>query len=395
MKYLTAANGMSKPWTKAEEDLLSELWGTISIPTIAARLGRSESGIINRARRLELGPFLMAGDYVSLNQLMIALGHDSVDTYQLTSWIKNRNMPVHKKKRQKCSIRVVYLDEFWEWAEKNRNFIDFSKMEPLALGLEPDWVAEQRHKDYEAFALQRKDPWTKAEDEHLIFLLKKQQYGYRELSQILKRSGGAIQRRCQDLGIKYRPVKADNYGKNAEWIAEHFTILTSGIKCGDNYVQLEHKLGKSEKAIRGKVYNTYFTENLDRVRAMMGDNNFGDGAPEPTVKQAKHLSGYRVDVRNQLAYLAALLKFHANELGYDPYWQRFMCKNWDDVGGCGAGCSDCDNCTEFVRIREQYCKRCGATFYERADNDFCEDCRKARKKAAQKKYAILTKRSKK
>ena len=87
---------MSKPWTAAEDDLLSELWGTVSIPTIAARLCRSESGIINRARRLELGPFLMTGDYVSLNQLMIALGHDSVDTYHLTSWIKNRNMPVHK-----------------------------------------------------------------------------------------------------------------------------------------------------------------------------------------------------------------------------------------------------------------------------------------------------------
>ncbi len=389
---MNSADRMNKPWTTAEEELLSELWGTVSIPAIAARLGRSEEGIIIRARRLDLGPFLMAGDYVSLNQLMIALGHDNVDTYHLTSWIKNRNMPVHKKKRHKCSIRVVYLDEFWKWAEKNRNFIDFSKMEPLALGEEPDWVAEQRHKDYESFALQRKDPWTKAEDEHLIYLLKKQKYGYRELSQILKRSGGAIQRRCTDLGIKYRPVKADNHGASAAWTEEHFKMLASGIKSGDNYIQLERKLGKSEKAIRGKIYNAYFTESIDRVRAMMGDGKFGDGAPVPTVAKAKHLSGYRVDVRNQLAYLAALLKYRANELGYDPYWQRFMCKNWDDLGGCGAGCSDCDNCIEFVRIREQYCKRCGATFYERADNDFCADCRKARKKAAQKKYAILTKR---
>ncbi len=385
---------MSKWWTAVEDEVLSELWGTVSIPSIAARIGRSESGIINRARRLGLGPFLMGGDYVSLNQLMIALGHSNVDTYKLTSWIKNRNMPVHKKKRHKYSIRVVYLDEFWKWAEKNRNFIDFSKMEPLALGIEPEWVAEQRHKDYDAFALQRKDPWTPDEDGLLKYLLKKHKYTYPELSQKLRRSGGAIQRRCQDLGIKERPVKADNHGSSAEWTKEHFKLLCDGIKHGDNYVQLERKIRKSKKAIRGKVYNTYLTESLDRVRAMMGNGNFGDGAPEPTVKQAKHLSGYRADVRNQLAYLAALLKFRANELGYDPYWQRFMCKNWDDVGGCGAGCGNCDNCTEFIRIREQYCKRCGSTFFEREENDFCEDCRKARKKAAQKKYVILTKRRK-
>lgn len=40
------------------------------------------------------------------------------------------------------TFKIIYLDEFWKWAEKNRSFLDFSKMEPLALGKEPGWVNE-------------------------------------------------------------------------------------------------------------------------------------------------------------------------------------------------------------------------------------------------------------
>ena len=69
------------------------------------------------------------------------------------------------------------------------------------------------------------------------------------------------------------------------------------------------------------------------------------------------------------------LKKRMDELGYDPYWQRFMCMNWDDIGGCSAGCTDCDSCTAFRRIQPQYCARCGGTFYERKENRFCSACR--------------------
>lgn len=124
-------------------------------------------------------------------------------------------------------------------------------------------------------------------------------------------------------------------------------------------------LGKSEKAVRGKVYTVYLTESADKVREYMGDGPWGAGAPEPKVKQAVHLSTTRTKVRKQLSYLAGLLRKRANDLGYDPYWQRFMCQHWDDFGGCSAGCANCDDCTEFRRIRPQYCARCGGTFYER------------------------------
>jgi hypothetical protein len=382
--------GLNRNWTAEEEQYLRENWGKITVPGIAKALGRTTTAVKVRVARLGLGPYLEGGDYVSFNQLLIAMyGTNAGGGYKLKSWVENRGFPIHNKRRDKSVIRVVYLDEFWEWAEKNRSFLDFSKMEPLALGAEPEWVAGQRAKDYRAFSVQRKDPWTPDEDSRLIMLLKQHKYGYAELSEMLRRSDGAIQRRCNDLGLKERPVRADNHSKDSVWTDADFQALADGIRRGDSYAEIGKTVGRSEKAIRGKVYFVYLTENADMIRMMMGDGPWGHGAPEPTVKQAVNLSRCRTTVRKDLSALVTILRYRMNELGYDPYWQRFMCMNWDDIAGCSAGCSDCDSCTEFRRIKPQYCARCGGTFYERAENRFCKSCRTARKRAAQRKYARL------
>ena len=376
-----------KKWRPEDDEILMECWGKFSVPTIAKRLGRSVSAVKTRAGKLSLGSSLMAGDFVTLNKLVKALRNANVSAgYHVESWCKNRGLPIHTYRVDTESFRVVYLDEFWEWAEKHRSFLDFSKMEPLALGAEPDWVPEQRRKDFQAFALQRKDPWTPDEDSRLKMLLKKQQYGYAELSEMLHRSEGAIVRRCRDLGLKERPVRADNHGTDSVWTEEHFRILADGIRHGDAYPIIGKAIGRSEKAVRGKVYFTYLTENADKVREYMGDGPWGYGAPEPTVRQGFNLSRTRTEVRQNLSILDALLRKRMNDLGYDPFWQRFMCMNWDDIDGCSVGCTDCDSCTEFRRIRPQYCARCGGTFYERKESRFCKACRVARKKQAFRKY---------
>lgn len=379
-----------KTWTPEELQYLEDHWGTVSIPGIAKKLGRTVNAIKVRVARMGLGGMLNSGDYVTFNQLMRELTDNSQSySYQMKSWVKNRGMPIHTKRVNACSFRVVYLEEFWEWAEQHRSFIDFSKLEPLALGKEPDWVAEQRRKDYQSFALQRKDPWSPDEDNNLIRLLKQQKYGYAELSEILRRSEGAIVRRCRDLGLKERPVRADSHRKGGSWSDEQHQILADGIRHGDSYSMIGRVIGKSEKALRGKIYFTYLTEDADKVRAMLGDGPWGHGAPEPTVRQGFSLSKTRTEVRKNLSILDALLRKRMNDLGYDPYWQRFMCANWDPVKGCSADCADCDSCTEFQRIRPQYCRMCGGEFLERKEQTYCPKCRAMRKKQAQKKYAVL------
>lgn len=376
-----------RTWTAEEENYLRESWGTVTVDGICRHLNRTKNAIMVRVQRLGLPPYLESGEYITFQQLILAMGLGRTSgKYLQISWVKNRDFPMRYKRRGKATIRVVYLEEFWPWAEKNRSFLDFSKMEPLALGAEPGWVAEQRRKDFQAFAIQRKDPWTPEEDGRLKTLVEQQRYGYAELSEMLRRSAGAIQRRCTDLGLKARPVKADNHGSAATWTKEDFDKLADGIRRGDSYTLIGKAIGKSEKAVRGKVYFVYLTESQDRVRAMMGDRPWGYGAPEPTVKQAVCLSRTKTEARKNLTALVGVLRYRMNQLGYDPYWQRFMCMNWDDIGGCSVGCADCDSCTEFRRIQPQYCARCGATFYERKENRFCSSCRQARKKQAQRHW---------
>lgn len=237
-----------RPWTPEDENYLAEKWGYASVPAIAKKLNRTENAVVVRAQRLGLGAVLMAGGYVTLNQLLATVtGRERGNTYQRKSWVENRGLPVHRKKVNRCSFSVVYLEEFWEWAERNRSFLDFSKMEPLALGREPSWVAEQRKKDYRACAIQRKDPWTADEDSRLKMLLGQHKYTWAELSELLHRTTGAIQHRCRDLGIKNRPVKADNHGKSAMWTDNDYAVLADGIRHGDSYMAIGQALGKSEK----------------------------------------------------------------------------------------------------------------------------------------------------
>ena len=385
-----------RTWKPEEEEYLMEKWGQISVPAIAKKLNRTTNAIKVRAQRLGLGSVLMAGEYVTLNQLLAAVtGSGKSYSYKMKSWVENRGLPVHTKKVDRCSFRVVYIDEFWEWAEKNRSFIDFSKMEPMALGMEPDWVAEQRKKDFEAYAIQRKDPWGEDEDSRLKMLLSKHRYSWAEISEMMHRSHGAIARRCRDLGIKDRPVAMELTGKRGTWTGEDFEILADGIRHGDSYAAIGKAVGRSEKCARSKVYNDYLTENADKVREMLGDGAWGTGAPEMDVRHGVYISRTRQQVRRDLSALDALLRKRMNDLGYDPYWQRFMCMNWDDVGGCSAGCADCDSCTEFRRIQPQYCARCGGTFYERKENRFCAACRTARKKQAQRHWCRVNGMSRK
>lgn len=378
--------GQARNWTRKEDDYLEENWGTISVPGMAAKLNRSRIAIKERASKKGLGRFLESGEYITLHQLEMALsGREVGGGYTHISWGEKRGLPVHTKLRDQQRVRVVYLSEFWAWAEKNRAYIDFSKMQPLALGEEPPWVTEQRAKDARSFPLQQKRPWLPDEDALLIDLLKMHKYTWPEVSERLRRSEGAIQRRCTDLGLKERPLRAST-ATDRPWDDEAFKILADGIRAGDSYAVIGHRLGKSEKAVRGKVYATYLTEDADKVRAMMGAGPWGGGAPVPTVRQAVNLSKHAATVKRELAAIAGILQCRAIAMGWEKFWQRKMCQHWSDTKGCSAGCSDCDSCTEFLRIKPQFCSRCGRDFFERAQNRFCPECRAARKKQAQRRW---------
>lgn len=374
-------------WTADEYQYLEENWGHISLKSISTKLNRSVNSIKIKVARLGLGAFLDNGDYVTYNQLLLAIGKASY-SYTEKSWIEERGFPVKYRVVNNCRFRIVFIEDFWKWADKHRNFIDWSKFVPLALGKEPDWVKYQRKICYETKSSFRTTPWTTEEDNRLIMLLKQHRHTVDQISKRLGRTTGAIQRRCTDLGIKERPVKADNHKK---WSDEEYHQLGEMIKQGYSYELLAEHFNRSSKAIRGRVYWMYLTENLDKVRAIIGDGSWGDNRPLRSIKHNTLNTAERIEVKENISQLAGILRGMAKlRYDYEDFWQKDTCKHWTSY--CTKGEINCDECEYYQRIKEQYCKRCGGTFFERKENDLCESCRVARKKQAQKKYAILQKR---
>lgn len=392
--------GTGRNWKPEEKEYLSEHWGKQTIPTLCKNLNRPEGGIINMAKRLHLGSFYESGEYITMHQLIIALGYASSGCgYKNKSWIENRDFPVKHKKHTEKVVKIVYLKDFWKWAEKNQSFLDFSNFEENILGKEPLWAKEKRKRDRLHLSENIKTPWTPKEDAYLKDLLRAYRFTYPEISKRLKRTEGAIQRRICDLKIKERPLKADNHNL---WTDEQITLLGNLIKQGFNYEAIHRAIpDKSVKAIRGLVYRYYITESLDKARLYIGDGTFGENIP---ARQLRHFRVMTPEERNEMKEYASQLAYLINQRArqispvkeiYKDFWQKDMCMNWSDIHGCQAGEENCDSCCSFVRVREQYCVRCGSTIFAKQEIKICDKCRIARKKQAQKKWAVMNKRNNK
>lgn len=268
-------------WTAEEKEYLMEKYGTLSIGAIAKNLNRTRKSIEMMRKRLKLGAFLVNGDYVTWRQLHIALGTEKSHGYKSIFWVKDHNFPMHKKKVGNSAFKVVYLEEFWKWAERNRSLLDFSKMEENTLGKEPDWAKEKRRYDIERRRKYITTPWTRAEDQKLIKMLKQKKYSYSEISKELRRTNGAISRRIYDLGLKEKPVKMNS---GVKWTKEETDTLGELIKVGYSYEMIADKIAKSTSAIRTKTYSMYLTQNIDKAREIIGDGNWGDNRPERSIK---------------------------------------------------------------------------------------------------------------
>lgn len=251
-----------KRWSKEEVEYLKTNWGMKSIKTMSKALNRSENAISLKKNKLKLGAFLDNGDYITFNQLLKILGC-SINVNIKNAWIR-RGLPLIYKKVNNKKFKVVKIDKFWEWAEENQTYLDFSNFIRFSLGKEPSWVEPKRQRDI-FNDIQKKKRWTKDEDEKLIFLVQQYKYGYTEIAHRLKRTEGAIAHRLKQLDIKFRPIMQEEVSK---WTDEEIKKLTDLIKEGYDYKTIQNKFitNRTASAIRSKLYNIYGTGDLDKIK---------------------------------------------------------------------------------------------------------------------------------
>lgn len=133
-------------WTKEEETLLSDLWGTESFETIAKKLNRTVSSIKNKAFLLGLGSVIESNyNGLTIKDISDLLGVN-INTVSV-GWIglglKYKVQKISKSK----SYRYVEIKDLYEFLEENQNIWDSRNLEKNILGAEPEWLKEKRIRD--------------------------------------------------------------------------------------------------------------------------------------------------------------------------------------------------------------------------------------------------------
>lgn len=255
----------NKHWSLAEENYLREKWGTVKIKQIAKNLKRSVEAVKLKAGRLKLGGWRehkeVEDDLISFHYfLRNILGIESSHGWIAEKLERNgfRFNHIKTDNNEYCCIRMPY---FLKWFEQHKTVLNLATTKDgcfdYGIKKEPDWIKFKRNIDKRAAEYgPHNKVWTAAEDEHLKMLLNEFKYGYREISKRLKRTEGAITRRMNDLGIKARPLKADNHNK---WSEEEKAKCKEMFLQGYPAILIAEVIDRSEKAIRGHIErNNYY-----------------------------------------------------------------------------------------------------------------------------------------
>ena len=167
---------------------------------------------------------------------------------------------------------------------------------------------------------------------------------------------------------KEKPIR-----KAFKWTPQEDARLIYLYKRGEmTYAEIAQELNRPASGIEHRLH---------RIDVWGTGKYIGDRSVEERRERKEQFTRTALMIR-----LCNVLLAKRNSMEFGEFWQKDMCLNWDDLRGCVAGCTDCDTCSDFVRIKPQYCARCGCTFYERKKNRFCKACRTARKNQAQRHW---------
>lgn len=258
----------NKNWTREELEYLEEAWGTKSVSTIATHLDRSEGAVKKKAHLLDLGPFIMAGDYVVLRTVCIELY--GYYTGYLMRRLEKEGCPYFLKKINSKSVRVVNLQDFWKWAYHHRDKINFYKLEENALGQEPEWVKQERRKGYYK---PRRNEWSKDEINKIGRMVRCGK-NLEEIARAMKRSTSAVRHRLivENLG---QPVKVVNERWtyiDAQKVAE--LVMTHSLS------EIAEEVNRTERSVEGFLTRATGSMSIDKVRKIYSENKevFADAA---------------------------------------------------------------------------------------------------------------------
>ncbi len=231
-------------WTKDEIQFLIDNLGEMPIESIANKLHRSLNAVNQKANILGFST-VIASDKLSFNELINELGYGSSYLYLKDKWtslgLKLAYFKINGKR-----VLGLEIEQFWKWAEKHQDRLNFKNLEHNAFGYEPEWAKKKIDKDRKRNK-QKDKVWSEEEKERLILLLKNGLDIFR-ISRELNRSQQAITSQMIRMGIKYRPKYIDS----RKWTDDETALLMQMKEKDCSIDEIAEKIGKTAGAVKIK-----------------------------------------------------------------------------------------------------------------------------------------------
>lgn len=95
---------------------------------------------------------------------------------------------------------LIKLEDFIKWLKAHQDLWDSRRLEPYALGYEPEWLVEKRKRDSEITTKSRGTKYTPYEDALIVMYLK-QDKTQKEIGALIGRSEASVNARIMRLDV--------------------------------------------------------------------------------------------------------------------------------------------------------------------------------------------------
>ncbi|MGG4288340.1 hypothetical protein ABEW81_11140 [Priestia megaterium] len=241
-----------KRWTPEEIEFLEKHVGKMMLSTLAKRISekfgteRTGQAVSKKIWKLGIGNTKVESGRITANGLahVIQVQHKTI-----TRWIESGKLKsVKRAVRFEKKMHLISVKDFWEFAEQHKDRINFSKIEPKSLVPEPEWVEEERKKDFHNIKKQYRH-WTEEEEKKLVSMIKSG-YSYKEIAKELKRGESSVIKKRDRL--KAEGVEVPDQLITIPWKEEELQLMLQLEKQGYTDAQIAYELGREAIHVQNK-----------------------------------------------------------------------------------------------------------------------------------------------
>lgn len=174
---------MRREWTENEINYMEKRYVSQPVEQTAKALNRSVYSVKRKASRLRLIHY--ANENLSAKTISRCFNSD---VSVVIRWINKFELPAKSMSVGGQTKYSIDAEQFWKWAEKNKEIINWSKYEDKSLLPEPDWVKESKRN----YANPKHRTRITEQDRTQVKMLLKKGYTYPMIAKEMGRTYDAI-----------------------------------------------------------------------------------------------------------------------------------------------------------------------------------------------------------